>query len=121
MVSALGLSCVKLSDFGLSRTITSSPYYIKTSNDKIPVKWMAPESVTDRKYSSASDVWSFAVLMHEIFTFGEMPYKDVPAAQVITMLSQGKRLPCADLCPKQWSGTIIYPMYPPHEPFAVTS
>ncbi len=45
---------VKLSDVGLARTLESSTYYRKTSDDKVPVKWMAPECIHDRKYSSKS-------------------------------------------------------------------
>ena len=66
LVGINGLGSVKLNDFGLSRTLTTSNYYKKTSNDKIPVKWMAPESVFERVYSTKSDVWSFGVLCWEV-------------------------------------------------------
>ena len=74
LVSKDGLGCVKLGDLGLSRTLSSSPYYIKSSNDKVPVRWMAPESILHRKYSVASDVWSFGVFCWEVFADGEKPY-----------------------------------------------
>ena len=77
LVGMDGLKTVKLNDFGLSRTLTTSSYYMKTSDDKVPVKWMAPESVIDRKYSSASDVWSFGVFCWEVFEHGKTPYPGV--------------------------------------------
>ena len=57
-------------DFGMSRAMEEKDYYRKTSNDRVPVKWMAPESIRDKVYSHASDVWSFGVLLWELFSFG---------------------------------------------------
>ncbi len=60
------MEVVKLSDVGLSRALSTSDYYRKSSQTRVPVKWMAPESVLDRVYTSASDVWSFGVLCWEV-------------------------------------------------------
>ena len=99
LVGSSGLNVVKLNDFGLSRTLTTSDYYRKASNDKIPVKWMAPESIVDRKYSSASDVWSFGVLCWEVFEHGKTPYPDMSVSQVPSQLLRGYRLPRPEQCP----------------------
>uniref|UniRef100_H3AMP8 Fibroblast growth factor receptor n=1 Tax=Latimeria chalumnae TaxID=7897 RepID=H3AMP8_LATCH len=63
-------SVVKIADFGLARGIHNIDYYKKTTNGRLPVKWMAPEALFDRVYTHQSDVWSFGVLMWEIFTLG---------------------------------------------------
>ena len=100
LVSQDGLSSVKLNDFGLSRTLSTSDYYQKTSSDKIPVKWMAPESLIDRKYSSASDVWSFGVLCWEVYECGRTPYPSMQAAELVAAIMKGYRMPCPDNCPE---------------------
>ena len=99
LVSLEGLSVVKLSDLGLSRTLASSPYYRKTSDDKVPVKWMAPESIRDRVYSSASDVWSYGVLCWEVFRMGERPYAELTPEGAATAVLRGKRLGQPVNCP----------------------
>uniref|UniRef100_A0A3P8WKG4 Fibroblast growth factor receptor 2 n=1 Tax=Cynoglossus semilaevis TaxID=244447 RepID=A0A3P8WKG4_CYNSE len=63
---------MKIADFGLARDVHNIDYYKKTTNGRLPVKWMAPEALFDRVYTHQSDVWSFGVLMWEIFTLGEL-------------------------------------------------
>jgi proto-oncogene tyrosine-protein kinase Ret len=99
LVGVDGLSTVKLSDVGLSRTLASSDYYRKTSNMKVPIKWMAPESIFERLYTSASDVWSYGVLCWEVYSLGLAPYHGQSADQLISMLMRGERLMQPELCP----------------------
>ena len=94
-----GLKSVKLNDFGLSRTLSTSQYYKKSSNDKIPVKWMAPESLVDRKYSSASDVWSFAVFCWEVYEHGRAPYPSIGVESILTFILRGSRMERPESCP----------------------
>ena len=101
LVGADGLSTVKLSDVGLSRTLASSDYYRKTSNMKVPIKWMAPESILERLYTSASDVWSFGVLCWEVYSLGIAPYPRRAPDELVSMLLRGERLPQPDVCPSR--------------------
>ena len=97
-----GLSTVKLSDVGLSRTLASSDYYRKVSSGLVPVKWMAPESILERLYTSASDVWSYGVLCWEVYTLGEAPYPGKSAEQVLMAVKlNGYRMERPALCPER--------------------
>jgi serine/threonine protein kinase len=104
LVGSSGLETVKLSDVGLSRTLATSDYYRKKSDNKVPVKWMAPESIVDRVYTSASDVWSFGVLCWEVFSYGAAPYPGRNASDVVVDLLAGYRLPCPEACPAEVFG-----------------
>ncbi|XP_033932047.1 protein tyrosine kinase 2 beta, b isoform X4 [Pseudochaenichthys georgianus] len=90
--------CVKLGDFGLSRYIEDEEYY-KASVTRLPIKWMAPESINFRRFTTASDVWMFAVCMWEIMSVGQQPFFWLENRDVINQLEQGIRLPKPDNCP----------------------
>uniref|UniRef100_A0AAQ4RBY7 non-specific protein-tyrosine kinase n=1 Tax=Gasterosteus aculeatus aculeatus TaxID=481459 RepID=A0AAQ4RBY7_GASAC len=90
--------CVKLGDFGLSRYIEHEEYY-KASITRLPIKWMAPESINFRRFTTASDVWMFAVCMWEIMSCGQQPFFWLENRDVINQLEQGIRLPKPDNCP----------------------
>ncbi|KAG7328414.1 hypothetical protein KOW79_008358 [Hemibagrus wyckioides] len=90
--------CVKLGDFGLSRYIEEEEYY-KASVSRMPIKWMAPESINFRRFTSASDVWMFAVCVWEIMSWGQQPFFWLENKDVIIQLEQGMRLPKPELCP----------------------
>ncbi|KAM9840699.1 protein tyrosine kinase 2 beta, b isoform 2-T3 [Aulostomus maculatus] len=90
--------CVKLGDFGLSRYIEEEEYY-KASVSRLPIKWMAPESINFRRFTSASDVWMFAVCVWEIMSQGQQPFFWLENRDVINQLEQGIRLPKPDNCP----------------------
>ncbi|XP_018590783.1 protein tyrosine kinase 2 beta, b isoform X2 [Scleropages formosus] len=90
--------CVKLGDFGLSRYIEDEEYY-KASVTRLPIKWMAPESINFRRFTSASDVWMFAVCMWEIMSRGQQPFFWLENKDVINQLEQGVRLPKPEQCP----------------------
>ena len=71
----------QIADFGFSRELQEDDFY-KSSGGKIPVKWTAPEALNYRKYSTASDVWSYGCVLYEIWSLGEKPYNDLTNEQV---------------------------------------
>ena len=91
-----GKEVAKIGDFGLSRDLHAQDYanyyYAQDKNRMLPIKWMAPESITSGKFSKKGDVWSFGVLLWEIFTRGENPYPGLPNNHLIVFLQSGKRL-----------------------------
>ncbi|XP_072177345.1 fibroblast growth factor receptor-like isoform X2 [Diadema setosum] len=83
---------MKICDFGLARDIHYIDFYRKTTDGRLPVKWMAPEALFDRMFTTQSDVWSFGILLWEIMTLGGTPYPSVPVEQMFDYLRSGKRL-----------------------------
>ncbi|UJR35517.1 hypothetical protein I4U23_028271 [Adineta vaga] len=93
---------VKLADFGLSRQLTLDNSYYKASKGKLPIKWMAPESINFRRFTHLSDVWMFAVCLWEILTMGKKPFQGIANADVIDQIENGVRLPLPGAyCPKR--------------------
>ncbi|XP_077598939.1 protein tyrosine kinase 2aa isoform X9 [Stigmatopora nigra] len=92
------IDCVMLGDFGLSRYMEDSSYY-KASKGKLPIKWMAPESINFRRFTSASDVWMFGVCMWEILMYGIKPFQGVKNNDVIGRIENGERLAMPPQCP----------------------
>uniref|UniRef100_A0A336MYT0 CSON008578 protein n=1 Tax=Culicoides sonorensis TaxID=179676 RepID=A0A336MYT0_CULSO len=88
----------KISDFGLTRDIYEDDAYLKKSKDRVPVKWMAPESLSDQVYTIKSDVWSYGVLCWEIITLGATPYPAVPLQSLYSLLMSGYRMPRPKNC-----------------------
>lgn len=91
----------KLGDFGLARDIYSDEYYRKVSETKLPVRWMAPETIKDGIFTGKSDVWSFGVLCWEIMTFGADPYMGQANSEVIKNVIDGNHLDRPENCPNK--------------------
>ncbi|XP_043102415.1 protein-tyrosine kinase 6 isoform X2 [Puntigrus tetrazona] len=87
----------KVADFGLAR-IVKDPFY--SSDDKtIPYKWCAPEAISHGRFSNKSDVWSFGVLLYEMFSYGGVPYPAFSNQEVYSMITSGYRMPSPSKCP----------------------
>lgn len=83
---------MKIADFGLARDIHNIDYYKKTTDGRLPVKWMAPEALFDRVYTPQSDVWSYGILLWEIMTLGGTPYPSIPIEKLFQLLKDGHRM-----------------------------
>ncbi|XP_022657021.1 tyrosine-protein kinase transmembrane receptor Ror-like isoform X3 [Varroa destructor] len=90
---------VKISDFGLSRDIYSSDYYRVQAKSLLPVRWMPPEAILYGKFTAESDVWSFGVVMWEVFSYGCQPYYGYSNQEVTEMIRARQLLACPEECP----------------------
>lgn len=98
----------KISDFGFARDVVANRVYEKKSDGRLPIRWMAPESIIDNIYTSKSDVWSFGVLLWEIVTLGMTPYPGIEVKEIPKMLKEGKRLEKPDHCKRELYMLMCY-------------
>uniref|UniRef100_A0A914D3B8 receptor protein-tyrosine kinase n=1 Tax=Acrobeloides nanus TaxID=290746 RepID=A0A914D3B8_9BILA len=82
----------KISDFGLCIDLDEAFMFSSSIGRKLPIKWLAFEILLDREFSEKSDVWSFGVLMYEMFTFGKIPYATTNNDELVMFLQSGGRL-----------------------------
>ncbi|XP_060600631.1 platelet-derived growth factor receptor alpha-like, partial [Ruditapes philippinarum] len=82
----------KICDFGLARDVEGVDVYERTSKGPLPIRWMAPEALSDNMYTRKSDVWSYGVLLWEIVTLGATPYPGMSAMEVMRNVLQGRYL-----------------------------
>lgn len=90
-------SSVKISDFGMSRE--EQEYVVSDGLKQIPIKWTAPEALNYGKYTSLSDVWSYGILMFEIFSRGQTPYLGMSNTKAREMVESGFRMPAPERMP----------------------
>ena len=90
---------VKIADFGMSQNLYSRDYYRVSGEVSLPVRWMPPESIIYGTFSTKGDVWSFGVVVWEVFSFGMQPYWGFPNDAVVDMLRRGKLLEKPESCP----------------------
>ncbi|XP_053598709.1 tyrosine-protein kinase CSK [Microplitis demolitor] len=86
----------KVSDFGLARDENFS-----LDGGKLPIKWTAPEALKQNKFSNKSDMWSFGILLWEIYSFGRVPYPRIPLADVVKCVEKGYKMEPPDGCPSE--------------------
>ncbi|EMP24693.1 Beta-type platelet-derived growth factor receptor [Chelonia mydas] len=102
---------VKICDFGLARDIMRDSNYISKGSTFLPLKWMAPESIFNNLYTTLSDVWSFGILLWEIFTLGGTPYPELPMnEQFYNAIKCGYRMSKPTHASNEISGTgsVLY-------------
>uniref|UniRef100_A0A671PBI6 Tyrosine-protein kinase receptor n=1 Tax=Sinocyclocheilus anshuiensis TaxID=1608454 RepID=A0A671PBI6_9TELE len=92
---------VKIGDFGMSRDVYSTDYYRVGGHTMLPIRWMPPESIMYRRFTTESDVWSLGVVLWEIFTYGKQPWYQLSNNEVIECITQGRVLQRPRTCPKE--------------------
>uniref|UniRef100_A0A8C7DJF8 Receptor protein-tyrosine kinase n=1 Tax=Oncorhynchus kisutch TaxID=8019 RepID=A0A8C7DJF8_ONCKI len=89
---------LKITDFGLAKLLTADEKEYHADGGKVPIKWMALESILHWTYTHQSDVWSYGVTLWELMTFGSKPYDGIPAREIAGVLEKGERLPQPPIC-----------------------
>ncbi|CAL1596691.1 unnamed protein product [Knipowitschia caucasica] len=89
---------VKITDFGLAKLLTANESEYHADGGKVPIKWMALESILQSTYTHQSDVWSYGVTVWELMTFGSRPYDGISAPEICSVLERGERLPQPPIC-----------------------
>uniref|UniRef100_A0A671SQD0 Tyrosine-protein kinase n=1 Tax=Sinocyclocheilus anshuiensis TaxID=1608454 RepID=A0A671SQD0_9TELE len=84
----------KVSDFGLTKEASSTQ-----DTAKLPVKWTSPEALREKMFSTKSDVWSYGILLWEIYSFGRVPYPRIPLKEVVPRVEKGYKMDAPDGCP----------------------
>lgn len=105
---------VKISDFGLAQKMEPSDFYMLKTPRELPLRWYAPESLRNGKFSNFSDVWSYGVLLYEMFSFGADPViKNEGSDQksLLEVLDAGARLACPDTCPHEIYVKLMMPCW----------
>lgn len=92
---------VKIGDFGLARDIFASDYYRRGNQARLPVRWMAPEALRDNIFTTASDVYSYGIVLWEVVTFGHHVYQGVSNDDVVKKVISGVKLGEPDDCPNE--------------------
>ncbi|KAM3864763.1 KIT proto-oncogene, receptor tyrosine kinase b [Diretmus argenteus] len=92
----------KICDFGLARDITTDANYVLRGNARLPVKWMSPESIFDCVYTFESDVWSYGILLWEIFSLGNSPYPGMQVGSTFyRMIQDGHKMSRPEFAPTE--------------------
>ncbi|XP_073532013.1 proto-oncogene tyrosine-protein kinase ROS isoform X2 [Phyllobates terribilis] len=109
---------VKIGDFGLARDVYKSDYYRKKGEGLLPVRWMAPESLVDGIFTTRSDVWSFGVILWELFSLGQQPYQGYSNMEVLHFVRSGQRMDSPDNCPDDMWNVMLkcWEQNPAHRP-----
>lgn len=97
---------VKVTDSALSRDLFPNDYHCLGDNENRPIKWLAIESLIQRQYSGASDVWSFGVLLWELMSLGQQPYEEIDPYEMDLYLKDGYRLAQPTNCPDDLFGMM---------------
>lgn len=101
----------KVADFGLARDVVGIEVYEKKTNGRLPIRWMAPESLHENIFTMKTDAWSFGILLWEIITLGLTPYPGFSAQQVVKKIKEGYRLERPEHCNREMYNLMYYCWY----------
>ena len=99
-------SIVKLGDMGMARNVYKKEQYLQTSSTRMPLAWMAPESLLDSVFAYKTDVWSFGVLMWEITSYARTPFGALGAQEIVAEVCAGRYLAQPVSC-NEWTWGLI--------------
>ncbi|EDV25126.1 uncharacterized protein TRIADDRAFT_24853, partial [Trichoplax adhaerens] len=99
LIGGTNIQIIKVADFGLAKCVIDSQYYLASEEAVFAVRWAAPEVLGYRKFSNKSDVWSFGVLLWELFTGGLRPYTELRNSEVARKVLKGHYLEKPEFCP----------------------
>ncbi|XP_058799259.1 tyrosine-protein kinase Dnt-like [Phymastichus coffea] len=99
---------VQITDNALARDLFPQDYYCLGDNENRPIKWLAIESLLNKSFSTASDVWSFGVLLWELTTLAQQPYVEVDPFEMANYLRDGYRLAQPVNCPDELFAVMAY-------------
>lgn len=111
---------VKISDFGLSQDIYSTDYFKMGDSELLPIRWMPPEAILYAKFTTQSDIWSFGVVLWEIFSYGIQPYFSMTNEEVVHHVRGGNVMSHPEGCPQELYDLIMdcWAMEPKERPTA---
>jgi len=93
---------VKIGDFGLARDLDyAEDYYRMRGRDRMPIRWMAPESIRDNMFTTSSDIWAYGMVLWEMVTLGEQPYQGLSNEEVVQCVRNGETNGTPRNCPEQ--------------------
>eukprot|EP00122_Pirum_gemmata_P006024 Pgem_evm1s5505 len=95
-----GFPMCKISDFGLARKNDDNEQYVMEGMGPLPVRWMAIEAITNRTFTEKSDVWSYGVVVYELFTRATVPYSEINTFSIVATIASGTRLQRPESCPE---------------------
>jgi serine/threonine protein kinase len=77
----------------------------------LPIPWMSPEAIAKKHFTQASDVWSYGIMVWEIFSYGATPYPGMKVKELVSAVVEGKRLDKPKACPRKWFRDLIQPCW----------
>lgn len=97
---------VKIAGLGMTKVVDDPDFNFRRGL-KMAIKWMAPEVLLCNKYSTKADIWSYGIVLIEIFTYGKEPYEGMGSKEAFELVQKGYRIPKPDICPREVYDVIL--------------
>jgi epidermal growth factor receptor len=89
---------VRIADFGMTKLLKHDTLAYKSADGKVAVRWLAPECMYHKVFTSKSDVWAFGVTVWEVLTYGSIPYSKIKSRDIPQLVTAGEKLPMPKIC-----------------------